>query len=453
MARGETIATGAFAAVQPRPPCELVVVEGPDRGRRHALGAAPVVVGTDAACDLVLADARVSGQHLRIADDDHGGHVVVDLGSRNGTFFEGLRITEASLPLPASLKLGRTVLRFAPVAPADRPRASRAHAFGDLIGPSLAMREAFALLELAAASDVTVLLTGETGTGKELAARALHARSARRKGPFVAVDCGAVPDTLIDSELFGHARGAFTGASHARPGLFASADGGTLLLDELDGVSLATQARLLRVLEERAVRAVGADAPRPLDVRVIAACHAPLDRLVAEGRFRADLYYRLAVLQVDLPPLRQRREDLPAIVEAMLGRRGLAGPVEGPGLATLQAHHWPGNVRELRNVIERACTLAPGAATFRDLRIVVGATTGTDGAPPVRTDLPFADAKQAVVQAFERAYLREVFARAGGNVTAAARAADVDRKHLRGLLRRYGLLGDDGAGDDADGEA
>ncbi len=421
------------------------MIDGPDRGLRRRLGREPVVVGSDPTCGMVLADPRVSAQHLRVADDDHGGHVVVDLGSRNGTYFEGSRITEASLPIGAALKLGRTVLRLTPVASAVEVDASTATRFGELVGPSLAMREVFALLELAARSDTTVLLQGETGTGKELAARALHAASARRRGPFVAVDCGALPETLIDSELFGHSRGAFTGANAARGGLLARADGGTLLLDELDSVPLATQARLLRALEERAVRAVGADHARAIDVRIVAACHGPLDRRVAEGTFRADLFYRLAVLTIVLPPLRARREDLPALIGELLARRGLpATPIAGPGLDALAAHAWPGNVRELRNVVERALTLAPDARSFADLRFPsLGDGLPADAPMPVRADLPFGEAKQAVVQAFERAYLRDVFRRADGNLSAAARLAQVDRKHLRMLLRRHHVIGDE----------
>jgi DNA-binding NtrC family response regulator len=245
-------------------------------------------------------------------------------------------------------------------------------------------------------------------------------------------------------------RGAFTGAAGPRAGLFARADGGTLFLDELDGIPAATQARLLRALEERAVRPVGGDDARSIDVRVIAACHGPLERKVAEGTFRADLYYRVSVLSIALPPLRARREDLPILVAELLRRRGLdAGPVEdGPNLDALIAHGWPGNVRELRNVIDRAVALSPGASRFADLRVALSGTSGGGDELAVRADLPFADAKEAVVHAFERRYLRDAFARAGGNVTRLARDVGLDRKHARTLLRKHGLVDGPEASDD-----
>jgi DNA-binding NtrC family response regulator len=432
--------------------CQLVVIDGPDRGRAVSLSGAPsrpTVVGTAAECDLILDDDRVSARHLAI---DRAGEafLVRDLGSTNGTFFEGSRIEKATLRAGAALKVGRSVLRL---VPSSRPldiAPSKSRRFGELVGDSLAMREVFAVLELAAASDVTVLLEGETGTGKELAARALHHASARRRGPFVAVDCGALPEQLLDSELFGHAKGAFTGAVGERAGLFVRADKGTLFLDELDGAPAATQARLLRALEERAVRPVGGDIGRTVDVRVVAACHGPLERKVSEGRFRADLYYRLAVLTLALPPLRSRREDLPALVAELLRRRGLddaritgISGITGDGLDALTAHAWPGNVRELRNVIDRALALSPGATSFSELRIGLTATVGPDSSVPIRGELEFAEAKAAVLHDFERRYLRDLFHKTSGNVSATARAAGLDRKHTRTLLRKHGLLDDE----------
>jgi transcriptional regulator with PAS, ATPase and Fis domain len=228
------------------------------------------------------------------------------------------------------------------------------------------MREVFAVLELAAASDVTVLLEGETGTGKELAARAIHDASQRRRGPFVAVDCGALPANLVESELLGHVRGAFTGALQARRGAFARADTGTLFLDELDALPLDLQPRLLRALETRTVRPVGGDAEQAIDVRVVAAAQRDLAAAVAGGALRPDLYYRLSVVRVTLPPLRARREDIAAIVRTLLQLRGLAvTDIEGPALARLAAQPWPGNVRELRNAVDRAIALSPGRPQLR----------------------------------------------------------------------------------------
>jgi DNA-binding NtrC family response regulator len=425
---------------------QLVVVEGLDEGRAVTLREGQDYrVGTAADCELVLTDERVSAHHLRVRPDGDAFEVE-DEGSTNGTHYQGSRIGKARLPAGAVLKTGRTVLRLQPFAEALELPPSRARRFGELVGESLALRQAFAVLELAARSDVTVLLEGETGTGKELAARALHEASARRRGPFVAVDCGALPESLVDSELFGHVRGAFTGATSDRKGALARASGGTLFLDEIDGVSAAVQARLLRALEERAIRPVGADRELPLDLRLVVASQAPLPARVAEGRFRADLFYRIAVLHLRLPALRERREDIAPIVAELLRRRGMQpGPIDGPGLQRLCAHDWPGNVRELRNAIDRAVALSPGAECFEALRL--GVPPREPGHEPlaVRTDLPFAEAKAAVIEELERRYLGELWSQSDGNLSAAARRAGLDRKHLRMLLRRHGLLRDDDA--------
>ena len=433
---------------------QLVVVEGPEVGRAALIGAAGVVVGTDPTYDLVLSDERVSRRHLEVHPDG-GRFLVRDLGSTNGTLHEGTLVTEVRAPLGATFKVGKSFLRIQPEPQALELPPSQARRFGELCGESLALREVFAVLELAAQSDVTVLLEGETGTGKELAARALHEASARRRGPFVAVDCGALPDSLLESELFGHVRGAFTGASTTRAGAFARAHGGTLLLDELAGVPAAVQARLLRVIEERKVRPVGSDQERALDVRLIAASRLDLAARVTEGDFRPDLYYRLSVVRVVLPPLRARREDIGPIVRELLRLRGLGDErPRGPALARLAAHGWPGNVRELRNVVDRAIALAPGARSFEELRFQLpgagaaggggagaGAGAGDAGEPlPLRTDIPYAEAKQAVLTAFERRYLGDILERVDGNLTAASRESGLDRKHLRTLCRRHGLI-------------
>jgi transcriptional regulator with PAS, ATPase and Fis domain len=288
-----------------------------------------------------------------------------------------------------------------------------------------------------------VLLEGETGTGKELAARAIHDASPRRKGPFVAIDCGALPESLLESELFGHVRGAFTGASQGRTGAFLRAQNGTIFLDELGAVPPAVQARLLRVLEERKVRPVGSDSEKELDVRIVAASRASLETRVAEGSFRPDLYYRLSVVRVTLPPLRARREDIPPIVGELLRRRGFeTGNVEGENLDLLMAHGWPGNVRELRNAVERALALSPTAKSFAELRIAL-APRAADEELAVRADLPYAEAKEQILQAFERRYLTDLLARSGGNLSAASRESGVDRKHLRSLVKKHGLSGDE----------
>jgi transcriptional regulator with PAS, ATPase and Fis domain len=433
--------------------CQLVVIEGPDQGRGVRLGGQERVVGSAPGCDLVLTDDRVSARHLSVREVD-GRYAVRDLDSTNGTLYEGSRLTQLSVSVGSVLKLGRTFLRIQPQARALDVEPSQSRHFGELVGESLVMREVFAVLELAAAGDVTVLLEGETGTGKELAARALHDGSARRRGPFVAVDCGALPEGVLESELFGHVRGSFTGATQARAGLFARAHGGTLFLDELDGVPLATQARLLRAIEERAVRPVGADQARPVDVRLVTAAQSRLERRVAEGSFRADLFYRISVLSLALPPLRARREDVALLVTELLRRRGFAaGEVAGDNLDLLLSHDWPGNVRELRNCLDRAVAVSPGARGFSDLRLSLAPVALAGDPLAVRSDLPFAEAKEAVLHGFERRYLRDLLARTGGNLSAAARESGVDRKHLRALARRHGLVAPAGgdAGDRADG--
>jgi DNA-binding NtrC family response regulator len=420
--------------------CQLVVIEGPDNGRAVRLGDAEIVVGSDSSCDLVLADERVSGRHMT-ARAEEGRVIIRDLGSKNGVVLEGSLVGEAVVSIGATLKLGRSFLRVQPIATPVEVAPSQARRFGELVGESLAMREVFAVLSLAAAGDVTVLLEGETGTGKELAARALHEHSDRRRGPFVAIDCGSLPESLLESELFGHTRGAFTGATTRRAGAFTRAHQGTLFLDELATIGPAVQARLIRVLEERRVKPVGSDDSHPVDIRVIAATRDPLDARVADGEFRADLFYRLSVVRVRIPPLRARREDVSPIVAALLRRRGIEpGPVSGPNLDRLIAHDWPGNVRELRNVIERGLTMTPGARSFAELRLRVEAGA-VEGEPlAVRSDLPYHEAKEAVLHTFERRYLGDLIARTEGNITAAARETGLDRKHLRTLLKKHGLI-------------
>ncbi|NVB38193.1 sigma 54-interacting transcriptional regulator [Pseudenhygromyxa sp. WMMC2535] len=417
-------------------------------GRATPLPAPPavVVVGSDPSCDLVSSDPRVSRRHLEIAmGEAPGSYLVRDLGSRNGTHFQGAAITEAIVAPGATLRLGNSYLRLQ-LAPHDLalPPSAR-NRLGELVGQSLAMRELFAVLERAADSEITVLLEGETGTGKELCARGIHELGARRRGPMVALDCGSLPEGLVESELFGHVRGAFTGAMQAREGAFARAHGGTLFLDEVDSLPLTLQPRLLRALESRRVRPVGGDEEREVDVRVVAACQGDLGPAVARGEFRPDLYYRLSVLRVALPPLRARREDLGITVRELLARRGFDDPGEiaGPNLERLVAHAWPGNVRELRNVLDRALALSPGARSFAQLRLHMpgdhGQLASGDGLR-VDTQLPYADAKQHLLDAFERRYLGELFARNDGNISATARDAQLDRKHLRSLLRKHGLI-------------
>lgn len=281
--------------------CQLVVIDGPDQGRAIDLESY-VRIGSADNCDFRLTDGRVSAEHCSLTPSTYG-YQLEDLGSTNGVLFEGSSVRAATLPIGATIKIGHTFLRIQPISSPIQVEPTQACRFGELVGESLIMRELFAVLGLASCSDATVLIEGETGTGKELAARAIHEASERRKGPFVAIDCGALPESLLESELFGHIRGAFTGATHRRKGAFAKANGGTIFLDELGRIPPTVQARLLRVIEERQLKPVGSDDALSIDLRVIAASRHDLETEVADGSFRADLFYRLSVLRVQLPPL------------------------------------------------------------------------------------------------------------------------------------------------------
>ena len=298
------------------------------------------------------------------------------------------------------------------------------------------------LLSRFAGEDVPVLIVGESGTGKELAARAVHEASLRAKGPFVVVDCSAIAETLIDSHLFGHVRGAFTGAERDRKGAFVEASGGTLVLDELGELPLSAQAKLLRALEAQTVQPVGADRPVQIDTRVVAATHRDLSRMVANKAFRFDLFYRLAVVHVALPPLRDRLEDLPHLIATFYARRNVdPGPVDGDNLDKMRRYAWPGNVRELRNALERAWALSGPGARFRDLRLWLDPGAAQASASEVvEISLPFKEAKERWNDQFERRYVAAVFASNNHNVTRAAEHADLSRRHFRELLYKHGIV-------------
>jgi DNA-binding NtrC family response regulator len=310
-----------------------------------------------------------------------------------------------------------------------------------MAGHSVAMRELFAVLEMASPSDATVLIEGESGTGKELAAQAIHDASARAQGPFVVVDCSSIAESLIDSHLFGHVRGAFTGADRDRKGAFAEATGGTLILDELGELPLSVQARLLRVLEAQTVQPVGADRPIKVDTRVVAATHRDLQRMVAAKEFRFDLFYRLAVVHVALPPVRDRLEDLPHLIATFYRRKGLEpGPIDGDNLDKLRRYAWPGNVRELRNVLERAWALSP-TSKFTGLKLWIDPSAAAPQMQEViDTSLPFKDAKERWNDHFEKRYVSLVFASNSNNVTRAAEHAGLSRRHFRELLYKHGIV-------------
>ena len=421
--------------------CRLTVVAGPDTGLARDFEANVIRVGARRGADLVLTDGKVSRTHFEIRLDPQG-YRVRDLESTNGTFVSGLRITDVYVPPGASIYVGDSRLRFDPLDDSVEVALSKADRFGEMVGRSVVMRELFARLATVAPTDATVLVTGETGTGKELVAAALHEHSLRKDGPFVVLDCGAIPANLMESEAFGHERGAFTGATSAHAGAFERADGGTLFLDEIGELPLEMQPKLLRALERKEIRRVGGARMQQVNIRVVAATNRDLAVEVNKGRFREDLYYRLAVAHLAVPPLRERREDIPLLVEHILA--GLPdGRERGPRPETIELmkrHEWPGNVRELRNVLERAVLFRQ---SVREPSVVVPARDVPGAASEVRMAIdpgvPFKVAKQDLIDDFERRYVRALLDAHGGNISAAARAAGIDRMSIHKILNRLGM--------------
>ncbi len=421
----------------------FVVVRGPDKGDIMVIGREPVTIGSGPGCDVRLSDPTVSRRHLQARLTD-GGVTVKDLGSTNGSFVRGARFQELLLGFGSEIQIGQTHLKYVPdeesvdVAPAESEN------FGALVGRDPKVRQLFRLLGEVATSDATVLLEGETGSGKELFAEEIHRASPRRDQPFVVFDCGAVPKELIESALFGHVRGAFTGAVSDRRGAFAEADKGTLFLDEIGELGLDMQPTLLRALDKRTIRPVGGAGYQTVSVRVVAATNRDLRTEVAAKRFREDLYYRLAVVRISVPPLRDRRDDIPLLMNHFVGElaRNRNFRLLPQDVERLSRYAWPGNVRELRNVIERACALSHGdTLDFGDFFASKGTPAPTGRA--IAYDLPFKEAKGRWVDDFERDYLHALLDRHAGNLSAASRGAELDRKYLRELLRKHGLRGGD----------
>ena len=414
----------------------ILVVAGPDRGVSRVFEGARITLGTDAGCDVVLADPKVSRRHLEIATGDDG-YDVTDLGSTNGSFIHDLRFERVTVSRRASIRLGDDEVVLEPLEDAVEIPAVDHTRFGDAIGASPLMREVFAVLERVARSNLPVLVEGETGTGKELLAEGVHRASARASKPFVVFDCGAVADTLLESELFGHEKGAFTGAVASRAGVFEQADKGTLFIDEIGELPLALQPKLLRALEKGEVKRLGGAAVRTVDVRVVSATHRNLPEAVNAGAFRADLFYRLAGVRVLVPPLRKRREDIPLLVNAFMARTAeeMGLPFEPPApelLDKLAAQPWPGNVRELRNAVERSLVAPELADMPGPAGTPPAASTADEGDEPL---LPYHRARQQAIDRFERDYARRLLAAHPG-VSAAARAAEIDRRSLQRLVRR-----------------
>jgi DNA-binding NtrC family response regulator len=415
---------------------------GPDAGRSWPLDRPRVAIGTLASDGVVLADDTVSRRHAELVRSDHGW-LLRDLDSTNGTTLAGVRVHEVEIGPDVPFVVGGTELVVSTAPEVVEVRPSDRSELGPLVGGSARMRELYAVIERIAPTDLTVLATGETGTGKELVARAVHDRSPRRDRPFVVFDCGAVAANLVEAQLFGHEKGAFTGAATARAGVFEAADGGTLFVDEVGELPLELQPKLLRALEGRTVQRLGETRTRAVDVRVVAATNRSLEAEVRAGRFRSDLYFRLAVVEIELPPLRQRTEDLPQLVSALLarlqprGRRVLGAADEV--LEVLAAYRWPGNVRELANVLGRALAFTDGP------RVGLAALPPAlrDGPPgerdPELAGLSVKEARERLLDAFERRYFHDLWREAGGNLSRVARIADLDRKSARRLLRKHGL--------------
>ena len=432
-----------------------------------------ITIGAMEDNDIVLRDDTVSRYHCRIVQED-SGYVLVDLRSTNGTFINKVRIREAYLKPGCMISVGQQQLKFnareeqVEIVPSDNDRC------GDLIGRNARMREIYAIIEKIAPTNTTVVIEGETGTGKEVVAQSIHNLSPRAKGPLIIFDCGAVPPNLIESELFGHEKGSFTGAVMTRQGLFELADGGSLFLDELGELPIDLQPKLLRALEQREVRRVGSSKSIKVDVRIIAATNRNLETEVREGRFRQDLFYRLSVVRLHLPALRERPDDIPLLVGHFLKsqkyNRGSNGEtrvkaVSPAGLSCLSAYEWPGNVRELVNVVERAVSFSDSEVIqpddlpehIRDARprtsrphtaeSIYALGGGNTPMPTLEAprpsaeliggDVTFKDAKERWVSSFERDYIISLLKRHGGNISHAAREADIDRKYFRKLMKKY----------------
>jgi transcriptional regulator with GAF, ATPase, and Fis domain len=413
------------------------VTVGPDAGASRDISGNTLRVGSSSDNDLALTDNTVSRHHCSI-EPVASGVRIRDEGSTNGVLVNNMRVFDALVNGPVELRLGDSVITVTPLEETVTRQQLVSERFHGLLGRSACMRELFADLARIAPTEMAVLIEGETGSGKELVAESVHAASERASGPLVVFDCSAVVPTLVESELFGHERGAYTNALASRAGVFEQADGGTLFLDELGELPKEVQAKLLRVLERREVKRVGANKSIPVNVRLLAATNRNLEAEVQRGNFRSDLYFRLAVGRVRVPPLRDRMDDLPLLVEHFLGRA--KPPRSGRDMpasvwALFNAHRWPGNVRELSNAVqrfivtpERALMGAPDSESKR------GRSASSGDLPP-----PLREARREASEEFERAYLVRVLEYSQGQVTGAAAIAQVSRQMVHKLMRKHGM--------------
>jgi DNA-binding NtrC family response regulator len=420
----------------------LRVVEGPAQGEAFVVDPSlpsRALVGQGPACTIRVRDPEVSRRHAAI---EFSGSTlrISDLESTNGTFVDGVRIVEAFLCGGETIRMGRTAFHVEKTADSPRPELPALTRFGRVVGASTEMRRLYPLCERLASSNVPVIIEGETGTGKEALAEALHEQSPRASGPFIVFDCTSVPPSLVESELFGHERGAFTGAVARRKGVFELAHGGTLLIDEIGDFDLTLQPKLLRALERSEVRRVGGDRPIPVDVRVLAATRRELDGEVAAGRFRDDLFHRLAVTRIELPPLRRRRGDIALLAThfcSSLG--GPPGALPNDLLRRWEVDPWPGNVRQLRNAVARHLAvgdLAPSSAA-EPSEPAAPTPSGDVITEVLAMGLPLPRARQRVMEALERRYVEQVLAQYGGDTAKAAAASGIARRYFNLLRSRH----------------
>lgn len=434
-----------------RPPEEqtfiVAVTDGVDRGKTLRFDASSptrVLVGQSAACQLRLQDREVSRRHAAL-EVVSGGIRLTDLESTNGTWVDRVRIYDALLEGGEMIRMGSTILQIDIDASRRRNAVPISEHFGSVLGRSLEMRRLYPLCAKIAAANVPVIIEGETGTGKEAMAAALHAEGPRAARPFVVFDCTTAPPALLESEVFGHERGAFTGAVSHRVGVFEQAHGGTLLIDEIGDLDISLQSKLLRAIERGEIRRVGGDRWIKVDVRVIAATRRDLDREVAAGRFRDDLFHRLAVARIELPPLRRRRGDVALIAESLWEEMG--GPRGGIPRAVIsrwEEEAWPGNVRELRNAVARQLALGDISADdfvdeeYPPLSSGRGGARATDDviAKILDSRTPFVESRTKLVAEFERLYVDRVLKDSEGDLTKAARASGVGQRYFQMLRAR-----------------
>lgn len=437
---------------------QLVVISPEGNRRKYELGKKRVIkIGKKADNDIVVNDKTVSRYHVEIQVGEDNSYLLKDMHSTNGTLINSMKVKEAYLSQGDLVEVGETKIEFQTYDETVQIEPSVNNYFGDMVGKSKKMRQIFGILEKISPSQATVIIEGETGTGKELVAKAIHDNSTRKDKAFVIFDCSSVAPNLIESELFGHTKGSFTGAHRDRMGAFEAANSGTIFLDEIGELSLDLQPKLLRALEHREIKRVGSTNSVKLDVRVICATNRNLKDEVKAGKFREDLFYRLSVVKIQVPSLRERLEDIPLIVEKILSAARFnkkpdgsfyVTRVEDDALKILQRYQWPGNVRELNNILERAVSFAEnGVVRGAHLQFVFSeAETGEEATVRLQNidlDKPFKEAKQAVVESFEKEYLLELLERNKGNVSKAAREARIDRKHLRNLLIKYQIIRSD----------